>query len=457
MVDWRGARLRIRRPVRTDRGPAHGDRAPDRRPLPRPTASDPARRDRHRQDRDAGVDHRPAQQADAGAGPQQDPGRPALRRVPRVLPEQRGRVLRQLLRLLPARGLPAPQRHLHREGLLAQRRDRPAAPCRDARPVRATGRDHRGQRLVHLRPGRPGRLRGDRAQAADRRQVPTGRRAAPPRRPPVPAQRPGPRPRPVPGPRRHPGAPAGERGVRRPGRVLRRRGRAHHRARSADRRAAGRAQGDQRLPGDPLRHAGRQAQGSDRRHRGRDGGPGRRARGGGPGARGGTAAPAHDVRPGDAARARLLLRRRELLAAPGPARGRLAAVDPARLLPAGLAARRRRVAHDDPAGRRHVQERPNPQGDPRRLRVPPAIGARQPTADVRGVRGDRPPGRVHERDAGSLRARAQRGRDRPAAHPADRHRRPAHHRQADREPDRRPARGGPRDAWSAASGPWSRR
>ena len=80
-----------------------------------------------------------------------------------------------------------------------------------------------------------------------------------------------------------------------------------------------RAQGDQRVPGDPLRHPGRQAQGSDRRHRGRDGGPGRRAGGGGPGARGRSTAPAHDVRPGDAPRARLLLRRRELLAAPRPA------------------------------------------------------------------------------------------------------------------------------------------
>ena len=87
----------------------------------------------------------------------------------------------------------------------------------------------------------------------------------------------------------------------------------------------------------------------------------------------------------------------------------LAAVDAARLLPAGLAARRRRVAHDDPAGRRHVQERPDAQGDPGRLRVPPAVGARQPAADLRGVRGDRPPGDLHERDARAVRAGAQPG------------------------------------------------
>ena len=84
------------------------------------------------------------------------------------------------------------------------------------------------------------------------------------------------------------------------------------------------------------------------------------------------------------------------------------AVDAARLLPAGLAAGRRRVAHDDPAGRRHVQERPDAQGDPGRLRVPAAVGARQPAADVRGVRGDRPPGDLHERDARAVRAGAER-------------------------------------------------
>ena len=118
-------------------------------------------------------------------------------------------------------------------------------------------------------------------------------------------------------------------------------------------------------------------------------------------------------------------------------------VDAARLLPAGLAARRRRVAHDDPAGRRHVQERPDAQGDPGRLRVPAAVGARQPAADLRGVRGDRPPGDLHERDARAVRARAEQA-DRPAAHPPDRHRRPADHGPPDREPDRRPARGDPR-------------
>ena len=171
-LEWERARLRPRRPIPADRRPANRHRAPEQRPRRRRAPSDPARRHRLGQDLDRGERHPGAQQADARAGPQQDAGRAALRRVPGVLPEQRRRVLRQLLRLLPARGVPAAQRHLHREGLVTQRRDRPAAPCRDARPVRAPGRDHRRQRVVHLRPGRARRLRRDRAQAARRRQVP---------------------------------------------------------------------------------------------------------------------------------------------------------------------------------------------------------------------------------------------------------------------------------------------
>ena len=48
--------------------------------------------------------------------PEQDPRRAALRRVQELLPRQCGRIFRQLLRLLPARGLRPAHRHLHREG-----------------------------------------------------------------------------------------------------------------------------------------------------------------------------------------------------------------------------------------------------------------------------------------------------------------------------------------------------
>ena len=147
------------------------------RPRQGPPAPGPARRHGHRKDTTDRLDDREPQQADARPGPQQDPRRPALRRVPRVLPGERGRVLRQLLRLLPARGVPPAHRHLHREGLVAQRRDRPAAPRRHPRPVRAAGRHHRRQRQLHLRAGCARRLRRDRPEAARRRAVPARRRS----------------------------------------------------------------------------------------------------------------------------------------------------------------------------------------------------------------------------------------------------------------------------------------
>ena len=130
------------------------------------------------------------------------------------------------------------------------------------------------------------------------------------------------------------------------------------------------------------------------------------------------------------------------------------AVDPARLLPARLAARRRREPHDDPAGRRHVQERPDPQGDPGRLRLPPAVRPRQPAADLRGVPGHRPPGGLHVGHARSVRARAQRA-DRRAADPADRASSTRRSRSA--RPRARSTTCSTRSGAgsSAASGPWS--
>ena len=116
--------------------------------------------------------------------------------------------------------------------------------------------------------------------------------------------------------------------------------------RPAHRRGAqgARARGD--LAGHPLRHR----PGHDRARGGRD--P-RRAGGAAPGARGAgqaagvpPAAPAHPVRHGDAARARLLQRDRELLAHPRRPRARRAALLPAGLLPRGLRLLHRRVAPD---------------------------------------------------------------------------------------------------------------
>ena len=58
---------------------------------------------------------------------------------------------------------------------------------------------------------------------------------------------------------------------------------------------------------------------------------------------------------------------------------------PARLLPARVPRRGRRVARLAAPDRRDVQRRPRPQGNPGGIRVPAAVGARQPAAPVRGV------------------------------------------------------------------------
>ena len=102
-----------------------------------------ARRHRLRQDLHHGQGDRGDAAPGAGARAQQDARRPALWRVQELLPRQRGRVLRLLLRLLPARGLRPAHRHLHREGIVDQRADRPHAPRGDARAARARRRHHR--------------------------------------------------------------------------------------------------------------------------------------------------------------------------------------------------------------------------------------------------------------------------------------------------------------------------
>ena len=121
-----------------------------RRQAQRPHAG-AARRHRLRQD----LHHGEGDRGDAapGAHPraEQDAGRAALRRVQVVLPRQRGRVFRLVLRLLPAGSLRPAHRHLYREGILDQRADRPHAPFGDARAARARRRHHRRLGVLHLR------------------------------------------------------------------------------------------------------------------------------------------------------------------------------------------------------------------------------------------------------------------------------------------------------------------
>ena len=93
------------------------------RPLP-----DASRHHRLGEERHDRLDDRAGAEAHPGAGPEQVAGRAAGQRVPRVLPAQPRGVLRLLLRLLPTRGLHRLVRHVHREGLVGERRDRPAPP-----------------------------------------------------------------------------------------------------------------------------------------------------------------------------------------------------------------------------------------------------------------------------------------------------------------------------------------
>ena len=90
---------------------------------------------------------------DPRPGAQQDARGAALPGVPDALPAQRGRVLRLVLRLLPAGGVRSAVGHVHREGVDDQRGDRPDAALGDPGALRAARRAHRGQRVVHLRPG----------------------------------------------------------------------------------------------------------------------------------------------------------------------------------------------------------------------------------------------------------------------------------------------------------------
>jgi excinuclease ABC subunit B len=73
-----------------------------------------------------------------------------------------------------------------------------------------------------------------------------------------------------------------------------------------------------------------------------------------------------------------------------PAGRRRAAADPVRLPAGRCAAGDRRIARHGSADRRDVQGRPLAQGDAGRIRLPPAVGAGQPSAAFRGMGGAMP-------------------------------------------------------------------
>ena len=222
---------------------------------------------------------REAPAADAGHAAQQDAGRPVRQRAAPAAAQQRGRVLRLLLRLLPARGLRPADGHLHREGLLDQRGGRAAAALGDQLAADPARRDRGRDRLLHLRPRHPAGVRRPDAPAQGRRGARPRRAAAPAGRDPVHPQRHGVHPRHVPGPRRHPRGLPGLRGARGPHRVLRRRDRAADDAAPADRRGGHRGHRAAHLPGHPLRRRPGADGAGDPRHRARARGPaGRRSR-----------------------------------------------------------------------------------------------------------------------------------------------------------------------------------
>ncbi len=313
---------------------------------------------------------------------EQDAGRAALRRVQVVLPRQRGGIFRLLLRLLPAGGLRPAHRHLYREGILHQRADRPHAPLGDARAARTRRRRHRRLGLVHLRHRLGGNLLGDDLHPQAGRQD----------RPAPAARRPGGAaiqahagrllPRLVPRARRRgrnlPGALRGPRlarvAVRRRDRDRFDEIRPAHRAK--DRRTRIR----QDLRQLALRHAAPDADPGHLRHQERAQRPSRPAQRRRPPV--GSAAPrtAHGVRPGNDGSHRLLRRHRELFALSHRPQAGRAAADFVRIRAGQRAGLCRREPRHHPAARRHVPRRLPPQGDARRIRLPPALLHGQPPA-----------------------------------------------------------------------------
>ena len=128
-----------------------------------------ARRDRHRQDGHRRLGGRAAAAPRARHDAEQDARRPVRQRAARDDAAQRGGVLRLLLRLLPARGVHPADRHLHREGLLDQRRGGTPAALVHQQPADPPGHDRRRLRLLHLRPWHPAGVRRPDAQGQARR------------------------------------------------------------------------------------------------------------------------------------------------------------------------------------------------------------------------------------------------------------------------------------------------
>ena len=136
---------------------------------------------------------------------------------------------------------------------------------------------------------------------------------------------------------------------------------------------------------DPLRHRGREAAGGRRLHRGGAPGTAGRTRVHRPAARGPAPADADRVRPRDAGGDGRVRRHRELQPPPRRPPGGRGPLHPARLLPQGLPHRPRREPRGRSPAPRPVRRRPVTEGDPGRPRLPVAVGPGQPAAHLRRV------------------------------------------------------------------------
>ena len=386
-----GEPLRDQIRIRAEGRPADRDRRTGRgHPAQRPHPG-AARRHRLRQDLHHGQGDRGDAAPGHHPGAEQDAGGAALWRVQEFLPRQRRRIFRQLLRLLPARGLCAADRHLYREGFLDQRADRPHAPFGDAGAAGARRRHHRRFGVVHLR-YRLGRdlhrddLRAEegrahRPAAIDRRPGGAAIQAHPGRFYPRHLSR---------ARRRHRHLPGALRRPRLARQSVRRRRGEYRGVRSAHRPQAGRARIHQDLRQLALCDAAADAGAGDQVDQVRTEDAARPAQQPGPPAGSAAAGAAHHLRSRNDGSHRKLRRHRELFALPHRPPPRRAAADPVRICPRQCAGVRRRKPRHRSADRRHVQRRLPPQGDPGRIRLPAALLHGQPSAAVRGMGHDAP-------------------------------------------------------------------
>ena len=176
----------------------------------------------------------------------------------------------------------------------------------------------------------------------------------------------------------------------------------------------------------------------------------------GPAARSAAARAAHAVRSGNDGGDRRLRRHRELFALSHRPQAGRAAADAVRICARQCAGVRRREPRHRAAARRHVSRRLPPQGDARRIRLPPAVLHGQPAAALRGMGRDAAADARRLGDARPVGAQRIRRRVHRAGDPPDRPDRSAGRRAAGAHPGRRSGRRGAAGGADAAIARWSR-